>query len=123
MRVCLLFLFFFAFACSGTSVPGGVLPPEKMETVLYDVIRADEMVDFLKLSDSTWQPFSRRTALYDTVFQLHGVKKEEFQKSLSYYQQRPDILKEIIEGMQKKAKDTTSQAKQRMQLEQRLPAE
>jgi hypothetical protein len=94
-----------------------------MESVLYDIIRADEMVDLVKLSDSTWQPFSRRTALYDTVFQLHGIKKEDFQESLSYYQQRPDLLKEIIAGMEKKAADTTGAAQQRRQFEQPLPVQ
>ena len=123
MRKTLFLLCFFALACSGTSVPGDVLPPQKMEEVLYDMIRADEMADHLKLSDSTWQPFSRRTALYDTVFQVHRVKKEEFRKSLSFYQSRPDLLKEVIEGMRKKALDTTSAARRRLQIKQRLPVE
>lgn len=123
MRDYLLFLCFFVAACSGTSVPDDVLPPEKMELVLYDVIRADEMVDFLKTTDSAWQPFSRRTALYDTVFQLHGVKKDEFRRSLSFYQQRPDLLKEIIVDIQKKVTDTTTAAQQRLRIEQRLPVQ
>lgn len=123
MHYCFLFLCFFVVACSGTSVPGNVLPQKKMELVLYDVIRADEMVDFLKMADSTWKPFTRRTALYDTVFQLHEVKKDDFRKSMSYYQQRPDLLKEIIDGMQKKVTDTTTAAKQRLRIEQRLPVQ
>lgn len=123
MRDYILFFCLFVAACSGTSVPADVLPLEKMEHVLYDVIRADEMVDFLKMTDSAWQPFSRRTALYDTVFQLHGVNKDEFQKSLSYYQQRPDLLKEIIDGMQKKATDTATAAQQRLRIEQRPPVQ
>lgn len=121
MRRPALILCFFAVACSGPSVPDDVLSPDEMQQVLYDVIRADEMVDFLRLSDSTWQPFSRRTALYDTVFQLHNIKKEQFQKSLSYYQSRPDLLKEIIEVMQEKVKDTTAEAQRRLPVEQRPP--
>ena len=103
-----LYLSFVIAACSGSSRPKEVLPPEKMQAVLYDVIRADEMIDFLKYSDSTYKPFSRRTALYDTIFQLHSVKKETFQKSLAFYQGRPDLLKEIIEGMRKKITDSTT---------------
>ena len=105
---CLPLFSLFLFACSGSSVPKDVLPQAKMEAVLYDVIRADEMVDLLKLSDSTWQPFARRTALYDTIFQLHSVKKEEFQSSLRFYQGRPDLLKEILEELQKKVTDTVT---------------
>ncbi len=105
---CFLFICLIVCACSGDSLPKDVLPQEQMQNVLYDVIRADEMVDFLKLSDSTYQPFSRRTDLYDSVFQLHRVKKESFQKSMSFYQRRPDLLKEIIEGLKKKVSDTSS---------------
>jgi len=102
----------FLIACSGSSVPRGVLPPEKMEAVFYDVIRADELVDFRKMiADSTYKQFSNRTALYDTIFQLHSVRKEAFQKSLRFYQSRPDLLKEILDAMQKHSSDTTRQNK------------
>ena len=91
------------FACSGEpSVPKGVLGPKKMEAVLYDVIRADEMVDFYSLQDSTYRNFSKRTALYDTIFQLHAIDKATFQNSMNYYQSRPDLLKIILEQLQKK---------------------
>lgn len=102
------FLTAFLLACSNnTSVPKDVLPPAKMGAVLYDVIAADEMVDFLKLGDSTYQPFSRRTALYDTVFRIHSTTKNEFKKSLEYYQSRPDLLKGLLDSLQKRLTDTS----------------
>jgi hypothetical protein len=100
------FLSLLLCACSGNSLPKGVLPQEKMEAVLYDVIRADEMADVLKLRDSTYNKFSKRTALYDTVFQLHAVTKEAFQQSMNYYKSRPDLLKEMLEDMHKNIADT-----------------
>lgn len=108
MRTLFFFLIIGLWACSGSSsVPQGVLPQEKMQAVLYDAIRADEMTDFLQTTDSTYRMFSKRTALYDTIFQLHKVKKEEFQKSMKYYQGRPDLLKEIFDDLQKKVTDTS----------------
>ena len=102
MRVFLL-LPFFLWACSGTPpVPKNVLPPEKMGAVLYDVIRADEMADFLQTNDSTYRIFSKRASLYDTIFRLHAVNKQAFQQSLNYYQGRPDILKSILDSLQKR---------------------
>jgi Domain of unknown function (DUF4296) len=102
MRVFLL-LPLLLCACSGTpSVPKDVMPPEKLGAVLYDVIRSDEMVDFLQTNDSAYRSFSKRASLYDTIFQLHAVKKQEFQRSLKYYQGRPDLLKEILDSLQKK---------------------
>lgn len=109
------FLLFFTvvlMACSGTaSLPKDVLPPDQMSNVLYDVIKADEMVDFLQIADSTYRPFSRRASIYDTIFHFHAVKKEVFQKSLKFYQARPDLLKTVIEKMQKKISDTTGAKK------------
>ncbi|HEV7333660.1 MAG TPA: DUF4296 domain-containing protein [Flavisolibacter sp.] len=98
----------FIVACSGESVPKDVLPPEKMQAVMYDVIRVDEMVDFLRMSDSAYQPFTKRTALYDTVFGLHSVTKERFQQSLKYYQGRPDLLKDIMDNIHTKITDTAN---------------
>jgi len=95
---------FFLVSCAG-EVPKGVLPPKKMEAVLYDVIRADEWVDFASLQDSTFRKFSKRTALYDSVFRLHSISKDDYRKSMSFYQSRPDLLKEIL-GSIKAESDT-----------------
>lgn len=107
MKRFLLLMFFFAACSSVANRPKDVLPPEKLAAVLYDVIQADELVDFAKLKDSTYQRFSRRTALYDTVFGLHGVTKNIFKQSLDYYQSRPDLLKGIVEDLANKVRDTT----------------
>lgn len=108
MRTPIAFLVFFCACSSEPSVPADVLPLEKMEAVFYDVVRADEMVDFLKLKDTTYQLFNRRTALYDSVFAIHGITKTEFKKSLAYYESRPDLLKPLFDDLQKKVTDTSS---------------
>lgn len=101
MRALFLFLLFLC-SCS-SEIPKDVLPPQKMEVVLYDVIRADEWVDFARLSDSTFNRFSKRTALYDSVFRLQGINKEDYRKSLNFYQSRPDLLKEIWQSLRTKS--------------------
>ena len=107
----IIFLSLVVMACGGESVPKQVLAPEKMKEVMYDMIRADEMIDILRYSDSTYQPFSKRTALYDTIFGLHGVTKEAVQKSLRYYQGRPDLLKEMMNELHANVTDTTHKPK------------
>lgn len=89
-------------SCSG-EVPSGVLPPKRMEAVLYDVIRADEWVDFSITQDSANRKFSKRTALYDSVFRLNKVTKEQYRKSLAFYQGRPDLLKKVFDEMRIKS--------------------
>lgn len=92
----------FLCSCSGKSdVPKEIMAPSKMEAVLYDIIRADEVVDIYRLQDTSYHNFSRRTALYDSVFRIHGINKTQFQKSLTWYQDRPDILRDVFESLQK----------------------
>lgn len=98
----LLFPLFIFCSCSG-DVPKDVMPPQKMEAVLYDVIRADEWTDFARLQDSTFLPFSKRASLYDSLFRLHRIRKEEYRKSMAFYQSRPDLLKEILQSLRTKS--------------------
>lgn len=103
----LLLLSFFILSCSGEEAPKGVFTQEKMSAVLYDIILADEWVDFSRMSDSAYLNFSKRAAIYDSIFQLHTIEKEDYVASISYYQSRPDLLKEVLESLKTKA-DTTS---------------
>jgi hypothetical protein len=99
----LILLTIFICSCSGDAPPKDVMLPEKMEEVLYDIIRTDEWVDFAVLQDSTFRKFSKRTALYDSVFRLHSINKEDYRKSIAFYQTRPDLLKEIFAGLRTKS--------------------
>lgn len=102
-----LVLLFFLFACSNdAAIPKGILSPDKMEAILYDAVRADELVDFSTSVDSTYRGFTKRGALYDSLFSLHLISKKEYEASLQFYQSRPDLLKKIFEALQKKTDST-----------------
>src|SRR5688572_26923951 len=98
----LLFLLLLIGACKGESVPKDIFPPEKMEAVLYDIIRADEYVDHSSLADSTYRQLTKRTTLYDSVFHLHSINKKEYERSMKYYENRPDLLKVILDSLHSK---------------------
>lgn len=107
-------IFFFLWSCSTEKVPKDILPPEEMQAILYDVIRADELVDFSAFQDSTYRKFSKRAALYDSVLTLHKISKENFQKSFQYYQGRPDLLRTMLDSLQSKVQipaDTSRKVK------------
>ena len=90
-------------SCSSDSIPKDVFPPKKMTAVLYDIVLADEWVDFTRMQDSSYLKFSKRASVYDSVFQLHGINKQQYQKSMAYYQSRPDLLKEILDSVKTKS--------------------
>ena len=80
-----------------------------MEAIFWDIFRADELAGQLKTIDSTKTYMQWHTELYDKVFKLHSVSKEEFQKSFNYYQSRPDLLKPMLESLAKKSDKTVKQ--------------
>lgn len=87
------------FSCR-PSVPPGVLPPEKMQSVLWDVLQADEMADYYAEKDSTFRTLSRHADYYQKIFTLHKITRQDFKKSLDYYQDHPERLKTILDSLQ-----------------------
>jgi len=74
-----------------------------MQAVLWDMMRADEMVNYYGYTDSTFKKIDRNIELYQKIFQIHGITKETFQKSMHYYQRRPDMLQPVIDSLKSQA--------------------
>jgi hypothetical protein len=96
----LVFLFFgFLFSCSDKTNKD-ILPPEKMEVVLWDLMRADEFaLNFIKL-DSLKTIRDESLKLYDTIFQIHKIDKDRFKKSFIYYKNNPKLLQPIFDSIE-----------------------
>lgn len=94
--ICLLFIF---IACSSSPVPKGVLPPEKMQKVVSDIIRIDEFINNFVVKDSTVDIKKKRSTLYEQVFKVNGTSRKEFYTSYTYYQQHPDLQKGLFDSL------------------------
>lgn len=104
MRLPLIFVSLFLVACTeGNDPKKDVLPPQKMESVLWDILKAEAIADSRQLKDSSFQSIAIHTTLYDTVFAVHQIDKDVFKKSLRYYESRPDLLKIIFDSLQSKS--------------------
>jgi len=93
-------------SCSGSKVPKDVLPPQKMQAVLWDAMLADEMADYYVRKDSL-NALSKHAELYQQVFTIHKISKDDFKKSLRFYESHPDLLKPIFDSLQKKSEKIT----------------
>src|SRR5438067_1469932 len=82
------------------SIPKNILQPSKMQAVLWDLLRADEVVNFYIVKDSTYRTLEKRTNLYQSVFKIHNISKTEFKNSLRFYEDHPEFLKPIVDSMQ-----------------------
>jgi len=92
-------LLYFA-SCSGrNAVPDGVLPPAKMQTVLWDVMRADEVVNYYANTDTAYKRVDSNLVRYQQVFKLHDITAQTFHRSMQYYQQRPHVLQPILDSL------------------------
>ena len=98
-RFLILLLLCFVFSGCNEQRPSDILTEPKMRTVLYDLLRADELGAQYLLHDSAWSSMEKRAPLYQQVFQIHNVTKEQFQKTLRYYETRPDEMKKMIETL------------------------
>jgi hypothetical protein len=106
--LCLLF-FCFIISCSNrNNIPSGILSKNEMQNVLWDMIQADQFSKQYILKDSLKKNISTENIkLYDQVFQIHHITKDEFRKSYQFYISRPDILKVLFDSL-------SSQAERRM---------
>ena len=80
-------------------MPEGILSPDKMQEVLWDMIRADEFLVSYVIKDTSVDRKTESIKLYEMVFDLHDISKSTLEKSFKYYQQHPEILKPIMDSL------------------------
>lgn len=83
-----------------TAVPEDVLPVAKMTAVLWDVMLADALATQRYPVDTT-KRFDTSVILYAQIAKAHGTTQIELQKSLRFYESRPDLLQPILDSLQK----------------------
>jgi hypothetical protein len=106
-RIVVLFFLFLAIGCNGgNDVPDGILPPKKMQQVMWDMIQVDGLVAYSY--DTLIKKPGKRIELYHTVLSNYKITKEEFRKNMQYYQTRPDLLKIVFDSLQQMALRDTS---------------
>lgn len=88
-------------ACgSRGDVPKGVLPKEKMEDVMWDVLRADEFVkEYMLARDSSLRDTAEYIKMYERIFRLNKTNREQYAESFTYYRTHPKLMKEILDSL------------------------
>jgi len=83
------------------SVPSGILPLSKMQTVMWDMIQADQYAALSVAKDSSGHINTKTETLklYEEVFRLHEVSREEFSKSYQYYLDHPEINQQLFDSL------------------------
>ncbi len=101
MKICILFIGLTLLGSCGNKegLPAGVLKQEKMQAVLWDVIRADVFTtDFIK-KDSSKNGTAENLKLQQQIFAIHKISKADFYTSYDYYKKNTVEFKKIIDSM------------------------
>jgi len=100
----LLLIIGFAVACNKSDKPKDIIPREKMERVVWDMVQADEFIQNYVLKDSNKVNVNaERYKLYENVLGVHNITKDQFRKSYDYYSSNPGESKLLFDSLSSKA--------------------
>lgn len=82
----------------------GILPEKKMVAIAWDMVRADQFVTDYIIRDSGTNKKNERLKLYEEIFRIHKITREQFKKSLDYYSSNPGLFQPILDSLVAKQK-------------------
>jgi len=95
-----IFIFLFMASCSGkTKIPPGVMGPEKMEKVLWDVFMADVAAQQISGNDTTVVLSDKIKELSEESFRVNKIKEKDFFNSYNWYIKHPEIFNQLLDSI------------------------
>ena len=94
---CLLMVWAVCAGCNHNS--GEIIPAAKMTRVMWDMIQVDEFATGFIAKDSSKNLKLERIKMYQQVFVLHQVSRNNYFASLKYYTGRPDLFKAMVDSL------------------------
>ena len=101
MRLQFIFVVVVLTISCESSAPDNILSRNKMQTVLWDMMQADEMAAYYSMTDTSFLRLEKHVDYYQKVLAVHKIDKKDFVKSLRYYENNPSKLKTILDSLQK----------------------
>ncbi len=98
--------FFFVFvlllltSCGNNNeTPPGILKSEKMQVVLWDIIKAEAYTAEMVRTDSTKKATEENLKMQQQVFSIHKITSNEFYTSYDYYKNNSAVFKVMLDSM------------------------
>jgi hypothetical protein len=100
MRILTVVVLMLLFFSSCNQKKKNILPPDKMQTVMWDMMRADKfLADFVLNKDSSKKKDTESIKLYREILAIHQINGEQFSYSFNYYKNDPGELKWIMDSI------------------------
>jgi Domain of unknown function (DUF4296) len=110
-----IILIILTFGCiQDKKIPKDILPQNEMRKIMWDLMRADAYVSTFIMKDSTKNQKAESVILYEKIFDIHSTTRENFKKSLAFYESRPDLFKAISDSLrtdERKAQEYQNETK------------
>jgi len=94
-----LCVFFMIVSCNNNAMPSDIIKPAKMQDIFWDLIRADLLAQQDIKKDSLKNLKSLSLAYAEKVFAIHNTDKIKFEKSLSFYEHHPTLMRNIFDSL------------------------
>lgn len=98
-----IWLVFLLAACGPAKRPERILPPEKMELVLTDMLLAESFAESYLSVDTTKKLKQLYGQEFDRVLAIYKVSQQDFLESISYYKTQPEDFKVIMDTVNARA--------------------
>lgn len=89
-------------ACGGKK-PTGLIPREKMEIVLTDILLAESFTETYRTADTGRKVQDMYGEELDRVLAIHKITQKQLMESLDHYKTRPEEFKVIMDSVAAKA--------------------
>ncbi|MBU3714134.1 MAG: DUF4296 domain-containing protein [Ferruginibacter sp.] len=105
-KLLIFFIISVLFSCTGgEKIPLDVIPPSKMEIVLWDFIKADVYSNQSSVTNKNINDTALNKKMQEVIFKQHGVSREVFFKSYDYYLAHPKKMTVILDSILSKHKN------------------
>lgn len=79
------------------SVPSDIIPVNKMESILIDMHISDAVAEVKTMGDMNEKRLTQQ--YYQQIYKNHGITKEDFLKSYTFYENNPVLLNKIYDDI------------------------
>ena len=95
-RLAILCFSVIVFSCDN-NIPNDVLPVEKMQNVMTDILLAEGFAENFELMDTTKKREEWYAQEYSKVMSIHKISQDQFRNSLNFYKKNPDLFKAVVD--------------------------
>src|ERR1035437_2174827 len=100
VSIFLFFIVYITLSCNGkTETKMEALPFDTMKIVIWDLLNADEWNNLQLQKDTALRRTKNNLKLYQKVFAIHHIDKDNFYYSYKFYEEHPDRMKILMDTL------------------------